>query len=218
MIKVVVVDDQTLVRQGICTLLELSDKVEVVGQADNGLQAIDVIQDKAPDIILSDIRMPEMDGIQLVAKLSELKIDTPIILLTTFDDHDTVLQGIQSGARGYMLKDVSLEQLVGAIETVMNGETMVQPAITERVLKGLVAGNNQPQEQTAADGTRVEKLTGRETEVLRMMSGGYSNKEIANAMSLSEGTIKNHVSNVLSKLGVRDRTRAVLKAVEVGIL
>ena len=116
-----------------------------------------------------------------------------------------------------MLKDVSLDQLVGAIETVMSGETMVQPAITERVLKGLVAGNNHTQEQTA-DGTRVEKLTGRETEVLRMMSGGYSNKEIASAMSLSEGTIKNHVSNVLSKLGVRDRTRAVLKAVEVGIL
>ncbi len=216
MIKVVVVDDQTLVRQGICTLLELSDKVQVVGQADNGIQALEVISKTDPDIVLSDIRMPEMDGIQLVSKLAEVKSSIPIILLTTFDDHETVLQGIQSGARGYMLKDVSLEQLVGAIETVMKGETMVQPAITERVLKGLVSGNQQS--ETTSDGTRIEKLTSRETEVLRMMSGGYSNKEIANAMSLSEGTVKNHVSNVLAKLGVRDRTRAVLKAVEVGIL
>ncbi|THB72981.1 MAG: DNA-binding response regulator [Gammaproteobacteria bacterium] len=216
MIKVVVVDDQTLVRQGICTLLELSDKVQIVGQADNGLQALNVIEETNPDIILSDIRMPEMDGIQLVAKLAELKVDIPIILLTTFDDHETVLQGIQSGARGYMLKDVSLEQLVGAIETVMRGETMVQPAITERVLKGLVSGNQA--DDSASNNSKIEKLTGRETEVLRMMSGGYSNKEIASAMSLSEGTVKNHVSNVLSKLGVRDRTRAVLKAVEAGIL
>ncbi len=215
MIKVVVVDDQTLVRQGICTLLELSDKVEVVGEADNGLQAIEVINNTNPDVILSDIRMPEMDGIQLVAKLAEIKIDTPIILLTTFDDYDTVLQGIQSGAKGYMLKDVSLDQLVGAVETVMKGETMVQPSITERVLKGLASGGKQEEDSGT---TTIEKLTGRETEVLRMMSGGYSNKEIANAMSLSEGTIKNHVSNVLAKLGVRDRTRAVLKAVEVGIL
>lgn len=216
MIKVVVVDDQTLVRQGICTLLELSDKVEVVGEADNGIQALEIINRTNPDIILSDIRMPEMDGIQLVAKIAELKINIPIILLTTFDDYDTVLQGIQSGARGYMLKDVSLDQLVGAIETVMKGETMVQPSITERVLKGLASGGQSKDEESTSG--KVEKLTGRETEVLRMMSGGYSNKEIANAMSLSEGTIKNHVSNVLAKLGVRDRTRAVLKAVEVGIL
>ncbi len=216
MIRVVVVDDQTLVRQGICSLLELSKTISVVGEADNGLTAIDLIKEQNPDVILSDIRMPQMDGIQLVAELTALNISTPIILLTTFDDHETVLHGIQSGARGYMLKDVSLDQLVGAIETVMSGGTMVQPAITEKVMKGLVSQNiNKPAEN---DPNKIEKLTGRETEVLRMMSGGYSNKEIASALSLSEGTIKNHVSNVLAKLGVRDRTRAVLKAVENGIL
>lgn len=216
MIRVVVVDDQTLVRQGICSLLELSESISVVGEADNGFAAINLIKEKTPDVILSDIRMPKMDGIQLVAKLTELKIDTPIILLTTFDDHETVLQGIQSGARGYMLKDVSLDQLVGAIKTVMSGGTMVQPAITERVMKGLISRS--ADKPTGCESNKIEKLTGRETEVLGMMSGGYSNKEIANALSLSEGTIKNHVSNVLAKLGVRDRTRAVLKAIENGIL
>ncbi len=216
MIRVVVVDDQTLVRQGICSLLELSKIISVVGEADNGLAAIGLIKEKNPDVILSDIRMPKMNGIQLVTELTALNINTPVILLTTFDDHETVLQGIQSGARGYMLKDVSLDQLVGAIETVMSGGTMVQPAITERVMKGLVSKNiNKP---TQNESNKIEKLTGRETEVLRLMSGGYSNKEIATALSLSEGTIKNHVSNVLAKLGVRDRTRAVLKAVENGIL
>ncbi|THB66380.1 MAG: DNA-binding response regulator [Gammaproteobacteria bacterium] len=212
MIRVVVIDDQTIVRQGICTLLEISDKISVAGEAGNGLEGLEVIIREKPDVILSDIRMPEMDGIELVEKMKHLGIDIPTILLTTFDDHEVVLDGIKSGIKGYMLKDVSLKQLVEAIETVVAGETMIQPAITNKILKGLT------QEKPAEKKSVFIGLTNRETEILRLMAGGYSNKEIAQALELTEGTIKNHVSNILSKLDVRDRTRAVLKAVENSLI
>lgn len=212
-IKLLVVDDQTLVRKGICSLLELSDKVSVVAEGSDGEQAVSLAALHKPDVILMDIRMPKMNGIDAIAALKRAEIDIPVIILTTFDDHELVLKGVQSGAKGYLLKDVSLENLVSAIESVHNGGTIVQPAITETLLRGL---DGQSSEFDSLPSP--QELTKKETEVLRFVAGGYSNKEISIALSKSEGTIKNHVSNVLSKLGVRDRTRAVLRAIEIGII
>jgi len=213
MIRVLLVDDQTLVRQGIRSLLELSDNIRIVAEASDGKQAVALIPEVAPDVVLMDMRMPEMSGLEALQQLAAEGKQSPTIILTTFDDDDLVLAGIKAGARGYLLKDVTLEQLVGAIETVAAGGTLVQPAVTERLLQGLERMHN---DFTSLD--RPDPLTDRETEILRLMAGGYSNKEIANSLGVAEGTVKNHVSNILSKLGVRDRQRAVLKAFELKLV
>ena len=212
-IRIALVDDQTLVRQGIRGLLELSDKVEVVAEADDGDQAVDLVREHSPDVVLMDMRMPHMSGAEAIAAMTAAGLDTPAIILTTFDDHEQVLEGIRAGAKGYLQKDVTLENLILAIESVAAGETMIQPAITEALLKGL------SRQATAFEASDIpEPLTPRETEVIRLMAGGYSNREISQALSKSEGTIKNHVSSILAKLGVRDRTRAVLKAIELNAI
>jgi DNA-binding NarL/FixJ family response regulator len=215
MINVLLVDDQTLVRQGINSLLGLSDSVKVIAQANDGLHAIATVQDEEVkiDIILMDIRMPNLDGIQTLLKLNELCIKIPVIMLTTFDDHESVIKAIKAGAKGYLLKDVSLETLVEAIETVNAGKTLIQPAITERLIQGLqgIKGDFEASEMP-------EPLSQRETEILRLMASGCSNREMAESLFKSEGTIKNQVSSILAKLGVRDRTRAVLKAIELGLI
>jgi DNA-binding NarL/FixJ family response regulator len=215
MINILLVDDQTLVRQGINSLLGLSDSVKVVAQANDGLHAIATIQDQEVkiDIILMDIRMPNLDGIQTLIKLNELCIKIPVIMLTTFDDHESVIKAIKAGAKGYLLKDVSLETLVEAIKTVDAGKTLIQPAITERLIQGLqgIKGDFESSDIP-------EPLSQRETEILRLMASGCSNREMAESLFKSEGTIKNQVSSILAKLGVRDRTRAVLKAIELGLI
>lgn len=213
-IRLALIDDQTLVREGIRGLLELSDVVEVVAEANDGDQAVELVREHGPDVVLMDMRMPRMNGAQATAALAAAGYGTPVIILTTFDDHEQVLEGIRAGAKGYLLKDVSLENLIRAIESVAAGETMIQPAITEALLKGLSRQSVGGFE--ASD--MPEPLTPRETEVVRLMAGGYSNKEISQALNKSEGTIKNHVSNILAKLGVRDRTRAVLKAIELNAI
>ena len=213
MIKVYLVDDQTLVRQGVRSLLELSDEIEVIGESPDGNHALEAIPAMEPDVVLLDMRMPEMSGLDVLEALSDQNQLPPTIILTTFDDDSLVLAGIKAGAKGYLLKDVSLDELVGAVKTVAGGGSLVRPAVTERLLKGLEGVRT---EFSALD--RPDPLTDRETEILRLMAGGYSNKEIANSLGVAEGTVKNHVSNILSKLGVRDRTRAVLKAFELGIV
>lgn len=215
MIRILLVDDQTLVRQGIRSLLSLpeADGLEVVAEATDGQQAIAIVPEINPDVILMDMRMPVMSGLEALQTLTRLGQLPPTIILTTFDDDQLVLAGIKAGARGYLLKDVSLEQLVGAIRTVAGGGSLVQPAVTQKLLSGL---EHMQTEFASLD--RPDPLTERETEILRLMAGGYSNKEIANTLGVAEGTIKNHVSNILSKLGVRDRTRAVLKALEAKLV
>ncbi|TVR92778.1 MAG: DNA-binding response regulator [Trueperaceae bacterium] len=213
MTRVLIVDDQTLVRQGIRSLLELADGIDVVGEAADGVEALERIETLAPDVVLLDLRMPRLDGIGVLEALRTRAHAPPCLILTTFDDDAAVLTGLRAGARGYLLKDVSLDHLTEAIAALAEGRTMITPALTERVMRGLrglgtdTGGFAEP-----------EALTERETEILRLMAGGYSNKEIANALDVAEGTVKNHVSSVLSKLGVRDRTRAVLKAVDLGLL
>jgi len=213
MIKVMLVDDQNLVRKGVRSLLELSEEIEVIAEASDGIEAIRTIPEIAPDVVLLDMRMPGKSGLDVLQQLSGEGTLPPTIILTTFDDDEVVLAGIKAGAKGFLLKDVSLEELVGAIKTVAKGGSMVKPAVTQRLLKGL---ENMRTDFSSLDWP--DPLTERETEILRLMAGGYSNKEIANSLGVAEGTVKNHVSNILSKMGVRDRTRAVLKAFEMDLL
>jgi len=212
-IKVMLAEDQNLVREGLRNLLELSDRIEVVGEVTDGSEVLAGLQNHQPDVLLTDIRMPKMTGIEALQQMQANNIDTPAIILTTFDDHQLLLEGLQAGARGYLLKDVSLESLVNAIEKVHRGETLVQPAITERILKGLSSLVS-----VEAEPVLTEELSPKELEVLRLMAGGYSNREISSAIHKSEGTVKNQVSSILEKLGVRDRTQAVLRAINLGML
>jgi len=213
MISVCLVDDQNLVRQGVRSLLDLSDDIRVVAECVDGTQAVAEIPRLRPDVVLLDLRMPHMSGLEVLQTLSARNELPPTIILTTFDDDQLVLQGLKAGARGYLLKDVSLEQLVEAVRSVAAGGSLVAPMVTQRLLAGVGRMQNQ---FTSLE--QPDPLTERETEILRLLSGGYSNKEIANSLKVAEGTVKNHVSNILSKLGVRDRTRAVLKALELGIV
>lgn len=213
MIRVCLIDDQTLVRQGIRSLLELSNEIEVIGEASDGKAGLELIQVSKPDVVLLDIQMPILDGIGVLKALKDSEHFPPVLILTTFDDDALVLEGLKAGAKGYLLKDVSLEQLVDAIRDLHQGKTLIQPAVTERLLRGLQTLSSNVKSFDAP-----HPLTERELEILRLMASGYSNKEIAKAFDVAEGTVKNHVSSVLSKLAVRDRTRAVLKGLELGII
>jgi len=211
MIRVFIADDQLLVRQGIRTLLEMDAEISVVGEAGSGNETIALVPTLVVDTLLLDIRMPQKSGVEVLRDLSAKKALPPTLILTTFDDSNVVLDGIRAGARGFMLKDVSYQQLIAAIRAVAGGATVFQPAVTERLLRLA--------DQVHVDSaTPVEALTTREIEVVRLMAGGYSNREIAYALGTADGTIKNHVSSILAKFGVRDRTRAVLKALEAGLL
>src|SRR5215471_13923672 len=213
MIRVLIVEDQTLVREGIEKLLDLADDITVVDRAIDGEDGLQKLRQSSPDVVLLDVRMPKMNGIEFLESLQKAGDPTPTILLTTFDDDVALLSGIRLGAKGYLLKDVSLAKLTEAIRLVAGGGSMISPVVTQRLLEGAKAAPLPPD-----DGYQTEVLTVREAEIIRLMTGGYSNREIAAALSISEGTVKNHVSNILSKLGVRDRTRAVLKAIERGLV
>jgi DNA-binding NarL/FixJ family response regulator len=213
MIRVVLVDDQTLVRQGIRSLLELAGDVTIAAEAADGDEAIEVIQRERPDVVLLDLRMPKKNGVEVLRALFAAGALPPTIVLTTFDDDEALLDVVRAGAKGYLLKDVSLERLTDAIRAVARGESLIRPAVTERVLRGL---EHIRRDFDALD--PPDPLTRREVEILRLMAGGYSNREIADALGTAEGTVKNHASSILSKLGVRDRTRAVLKALELGYI
>ena len=213
MIRVCLVEDQTLVREGIKSLLALDRDIEVVAEAADGEEALSAIPAARADVVLLDMRMPRLSGLEVIRRLDADGRLPPTIILTTFDDDETVLEGVRAGARGYLLKDVSLAELVGAIREVASGGTAVRPVVSQRVLRGVEAAEN-----TFPRLDPPDPLTDREVEVLRLMTGGYSNREIARALKVAEGTVKNHVSSILSKLGVRDRTRAVLEAVRAGYL
>ncbi|MDP9793680.1 DNA-binding NarL/FixJ family response regulator [Catenuloplanes nepalensis] len=212
MIRVCLVDDQTLVRQGISGLLGVTGEVEVIAEAGDGAAAVEAVARDRPDVVLLDLRMPGRDGIWALRALRARGIDVPVLVLTTFDDDELVLQAVRAGAAGYLLKDVTLDQLMGAVRTLAAGGTLVQPAITDRLLRAVRAGSPpEPLPQRPI-------LTDRERDVLRLLASGYANREIAAALFLAEGTVKNHVSSVLFKLGVKDRTSAVLHALRHGLL
>ena len=208
MIKVAIIENEALVRIGLSRVLELDPEITLVGEAPDGDAGLALLRATRPDVALLDIRMPGADGIELLRALVREPSPPPCIVLTTFDDPDVALQAIRLGARGYLLKDVRLEQLTAAIRAVAAGGTFFQPGLSEGLLR---AASDLPIDREA---DFAAPLTEREDEILRLMAGGYSNKEIANALAITERTVKNHVSAVLAKLGVRDRTRAVLKALK----
>ncbi len=213
MIRVCLVEDQTLVRQGIQTLLEMVDDIDVVAQAKDGDEALEIIPQSKPDVVLLDMYLPKRNGLEVLQALKQSGSLPPTLILTTFDEDKFVIGGLQAGAKGYLLKDVSLDQLTSAIRTLASGGTLVYPAITQRLLDN--------RDRIQCDFPSIdspESLSGREIEILRLVARGYSNREIADALTIAEGTVKNYISSILSKMGVRDRTRAVLKALEAGYL
>lgn len=214
-LRVCVVEDETLVRHGIRKLLELGGRVEVVAEARDGEEALAQIEQSRPDVVLLDVRLPRLDGIGVLRALREKPGAPPCLVLTTFDDREVTLAAIREGARGFLRKDVSLDQLLEAIETLADGGTYLQPAVTESLLRGLDGARRSLPVPGLAP---VEPLTPREAEVLGLMAAAYTNREIAAALGTAEGTVKIHVSNILSKLGARDRTQAVLSALELGLL
>lgn len=205
MIKIGLVDDQQLVREGIAGLLSLSGKTEILWQAANGAEALEKIGLTQVDVLLADIRMPVMDGIEMVQKLRAQGTETPVLMLTTFDDSELFSRSLDAGANGFLLKDVSLEKLVHSIESLVSGGFVTD----NLMLKKWQQDKSRP---------ASVQLTERELQILRLLVGGMSNKEIVRAVFLAEGTVRNHVSNILAKLECRDRTQAVLKAMELGLV
>ncbi|WP_309104646.1 response regulator transcription factor [Microbacterium sp.] len=211
--RVIIVDDQALIRQGIAGLLAVAG-IGVVAEAADGRAALPLIASESPDVVLLDIRMPRFDGIWTLRQLQQQGIDVPVLVLTTFDDDALVLDALRAGARGYLLKDVTLHQLTRAVETLAEGGALIAPAMTDRLLRAIRSDAARIDTDSA---TRLE-LTERELDVLRLVASGYSNRQIADGLFLAEGTVKNHISAILSKLGARDRTNAVLRALSDGIL
>lgn len=209
-IRICVVEDQSLIRHGLCSLLGLSEDFQVVGEAQDGVEALVLVPRLKPDVLLLDIRMPRLDGIGLLKALASARALPPTLMLTTYDEDALFFEALQCGAKGFLLKDVSPALLAEAIRTLAAGGTYIQPALTER---GVQAQGREAPEEWIDPG-----FTDRELEILRLMAGGYNNREIADALGIAEGTTKNHISSILLKLGVRDRTRAVLKAMSLGYL
>ena len=208
MIRVCLVEDQNLVREGLRALLALNPDIQVVGEASDGEEALEVIARETPDVVLLDLRMPRLDGLGVLKQ-----IQTPALILTTFDDDTMLFEAVRAGAKGWLLKDVSLGRLTDAIRTVAAGGTCIEPVITERIVRAL---DRSGASFEAAE--LPEPLTDRERTILRFLAGGYSNREISELLKISDGTVKNHISSVLAKLGVRDRTRAVLRAIDLGLI
>ena len=208
-IRLALADDQALVRRGLTALLAGFAQLELVVEAEDGLALIESLANTPVDVVLSDIRMPGLDGFGVVERLRAAGATTPVILLTTFDEPETALRAAEVGAQGFLLKDASPEDLLEAIVRVARGETLLAPVPTDPVRARYAFRDTLPPTDTFSE---------REVAILRLLAGGYSNREIAKAVFLSEGTVKNYVSEILDKLGARDRTRAVLKAITLRII
>jgi DNA-binding NarL/FixJ family response regulator len=222
-IKVLLVDDQTLIRQGIWLLLELEPDIQVVGQAADGRAALVQVEALHPDVVLMDVRMPEMDGLAATRALSASHPEVKVIILTTFEDDETVFEGLKAGASGYLLKDISSDEMAQAVRKVAAGEALIQSRLTRKVLaefSRLATATDRQSSFKSGPGaeTLTVALTERELQVLQALTRGLSNREIADSLVITEGTVKNHVSSLIDKLGVRDRTQAVLKAQELGLI
>jgi DNA-binding NarL/FixJ family response regulator len=210
-VRVLIVDDQALFREALRTLLALRSELEVVGEAGDGWEALAVAAETRPDVVLMDMKMPGLDGVGAIRRLRVQSPEVKVVVLTTFDDDELVFEGLRAGAAGYLLKDASAERLLEAILAVANGQSFLQPAVAAKVVAEFSRLSTRPAES-------VDKLLSeRELEVLRLLARGASNKEIASALFLAEGTIKNHITNVFTKLGVTDRTQAALKARDLGL-
>lgn len=204
--RVLIVDDHDLVREGICKLLELYDDIEVAGEAGDGLETVNMVRELSPELVLLDLNMPRMDGITTIKKIKEINPDVKVLILTIHDGEEYVYEVIRAGAEGYIQKDIKPEELHESIERVINGEKVFPRSIEEQV------------SETAASSTQLEELSAREQEVLELLAKGMSNRMIAEALFISEKTVKNHVSNILKKLSVNDRTQAVIFSLKMGLV
>ncbi len=216
MIRVCIVDDQQLMRTGFEMILDAQDDIEVVGIAADGREGVDRVRQSRPDVVLMDIRMPEMDGLEATRVIADdADVETRVLVLTTFDLDDYVYGAIRAGASGFLLKDSPADELLRAIRLISEGEALLDPSVTRTLIEEFA---RQTPDEPVATSHAVESLTARETEVWQQMARGLSNQEIANELILGETTVKTHVSRVLMKLGVRDRVQAVVAAYESGIV
>ena len=214
-IRLLIVDDQRLMREGLRTLLELERGFEIVGEAGDGQAALDAYAELQPDVVLMDIRMPGMDGVEATRRLHARWPEARVIILTTFNDDAYVFEGLRAGALGYLLKDVSGQELASAVRTVAQGGALIDPAVARKVVDEFA---RLAPPARLIDAGLSEPLSERELDVLRLLAEGLSNREIGLKLSLTEGTVKNYVTNVLQKIGVRDRTQAALRGRELGLI
>jgi NarL family two-component system response regulator LiaR len=209
-IRVLIADDHAVVRQGLRAFLELQDEIEVVGEAEDGEDAVAAVERLRPDVVLIDLVMPRLDGIEAIRRIRERRPGSRVIVLTSFVDDDKLFPAVRAGAAGYLLKDVQPAELVEAIRTVERGDALLHPAVTAKVMEEIASGHG--------DSGAADALTPREREVLGLIAHGMANKLIARELGVSERTVKTHVSNILTKLGVSDRTQAALYAVREGLV
>ena len=214
-IRLAIVDDQGMVRAGFRSLLEGESDFEVVGEAGNGEEAVAMVSELVPDVTLMDIRMPVLDGIAATRRIVESGVETKVLVLTTFDLDEYVFEALRAGASGFLLKDAPAEELAAAVRVVAAGESLLAPGVTRRVIDAFVRRDSPP---SAGPDPRLHALTPRELEVLSLLARGRSNRDIAETLFVSEGTTKTHVSNVLTKLDLRDRVQAVIFAYESGVV
>jgi DNA-binding NarL/FixJ family response regulator len=214
-LRVLLVDDQKLMREGLRTLLEMEQDITIVGEAADGAGAVQAFEECAPDVVLMDIRMPKMDGVEATRRIRGKWPAARILMLTTFDEDELVFEAVRAGARGYLLKDLSGAELAAAVRDVAKGGAALQAGVARKVMDAFA---RLAQPSPAARGRLVDPLSGRERAVLGLLARGLSNKEIAERLFLAEGTVKNHVSTILQKIDARDRTHAALKARELGLL
>jgi DNA-binding NarL/FixJ family response regulator len=230
-VRVLLADDQALIREGLAIILNTQPDFEVVGQAANGQEAVDLVARYRPDVVLMDIRMPVMDGIEATRRIKHAYPATHILILTTYDEDDLIFEGIRAGASGYLLKDITRDRLIAAIRGAAQGEAQIDPAVASQVLAefqrmadalrrrtGEVDPATQRTPQTEDDLPSVEDLTPREETILRLLTEGLTNAGIADRLHLSEGTVKNYVSEILGKLQANDRTHAVVLAIRRGLV
>ena len=209
--KVIICDDQAIVRDGLEMLLKLEPDIEVVGTAEDGAAAVEMVAQKTPDLVLMDLKMPIMNGVEATRQIRTNYPEVKVLVLTTFDNDEWVLDAIQAGASGYLLKDTPRDELIKAIRGTVTGRTYVDPSIAGKVLRQVSGHQTQPATLITS------KLTDREIEVLRLVGKGLSNADISDRLFLSEGTVRNHVSAILAKLGVSDRTQAAVIAIQHGL-
>ena len=212
-IKILVVDDHEVVRDGISVMMGRQRDFAVVGEASNGLEAIEKVQDLHPDIVLMDLRMPQMNGVEAMRRIRSEDSEVKFIVLTTYDNDEYIFDAIEAGAKGYLLKDASREELFQAVRAVHRGESLIEPGVAAKILDRLAQLSRRSSQPSVA-----ELLSERETEVLQLMASGSPNKAIAAALSISESTVKTHVANIFQKLEVNQRTEAVTKAMSLGII
>jgi DNA-binding NarL/FixJ family response regulator len=214
-IRVLVVDDQALVRAGFAMILGAQDDLEVVGEAADGLEALALVRETTPDVVLMDVRMPRMDGLETLRALQRESRVPRVLMLTTFDLDEYVYEAMRAGAAGFMLKDVPREQLIGAVRSVAAGDALLAPAITRRLIEEFV---RRPAPSAAGTPEALRDLTERELDVMRRVAQGLSNAEIAGVLHLSEATVRTHISHILAKLDLRDRVQVVVAAYECGLV